>query len=122
VENLDGAKIACDLQKLTPNYMLGAGRSSALGADVRSRVGQADPLLPGALVRGRFWREWLPDIYLKPGLGCLTACVRYLREGRYQMQPIGEEGARDSVTLTTARERPVLPSSSLESSPSTGKK
>jgi hypothetical protein len=34
--------------------------------DVASQVGMADPLLPEALVRGRVWREWLPDIYLNP--------------------------------------------------------
>jgi hypothetical protein len=66
VENPDGAQMAYDLQKLTPNHMLHAGRYSALGADVGSQVGQADPLLPEALVRGRLWREWLPDIYLNP--------------------------------------------------------
>lgn len=66
VENPDGAQMAYDLQKLTPNYMLHAGRYSALGTDVGSQVNQADPLLPEALVRGRLWREWLPDIYLNP--------------------------------------------------------
>jgi hypothetical protein len=66
VENPDGAQLAYDLQKLTPNHMLHAGRYSALGTDVGSQVGQADPLLPEALVRGRLWREWLPDIYLNP--------------------------------------------------------
>jgi len=34
--------------------------------DVASQVGQADPLLPEALVRERVWRDWLPDIYLNP--------------------------------------------------------
>ncbi len=66
VENPDGAQMAYDLQKLTPNYMLHAGRYSALGTDVQSQVNQADPLLPEALVRGRLWRAWLPDIYLNP--------------------------------------------------------
>ena len=66
VENPDGAQMAYDLQKLTPNYMLHAGRYSALGMDVGSQVNQADPLLPEALVRGKLWREWLPDIYLNP--------------------------------------------------------
>jgi hypothetical protein len=46
--------------------MLHAGRYSALGMDVASQVGQADPLLPEALVRGRLWQDWLPDIYLNP--------------------------------------------------------
>jgi hypothetical protein len=46
--------------------MLHAGRYSALGMDVASQVGQADPLLPEARVRGRLWQDWLPDIYLNP--------------------------------------------------------
>jgi hypothetical protein len=66
VENPDGAQMAYDLQQLTPNHMLHAGRYSSLGMDVQSQVGLADPLLPEALVRGRVWRDWLPDIYLNP--------------------------------------------------------
>ena len=66
VENPDGAQMAYDLQKLTPTHMLHAGRYSALGMDVASQVGLADPLLPEALVRGRVWLDWLPDIYLNP--------------------------------------------------------
>jgi hypothetical protein len=66
VENPDGAQMAFELQKLTPTHMLHAGRYSALGMDVASQVGLPDPLLPEALVRGRLWQEWLPDIYLNP--------------------------------------------------------
>uniref|UniRef100_A0A7C3AN39 Peptidase M14 domain-containing protein n=1 Tax=Thermorudis sp. TaxID=1969470 RepID=A0A7C3AN39_9BACT len=66
VENPDGAAIAFELQKLTPTHMLHAGRYSALGMDVASQVGEADPLLPEALVRGKLWSAWLPDIYLNP--------------------------------------------------------
>jgi hypothetical protein len=66
VENPDGAQMAYDLQKLTPTHMLHAGRYSALGMDVASQVGVPDPLLPEALVRGRLWHDWLPDIYLNP--------------------------------------------------------
>ena len=66
VENPDGAQMAYELQKLTPNHMLHAGRYSALGQDVASLVGLADPLLPESLVRTRVWRDWLPDIYLNP--------------------------------------------------------
>ncbi len=66
VENPDGAQMAYDLQKLTPTYMLHAGRYSALGMDVASQVSQSDPLLPEALVRMKVWRDWLPDIYLNP--------------------------------------------------------
>jgi len=64
VENPDGAQMAFDLAKLTPNHMLHAGRYSALGQDVGS--GAASGLLPESLVRGKIWREWLPDIYLNP--------------------------------------------------------
>jgi hypothetical protein len=66
VENPDGAQMAYDLQKLTPTHMLHAGRYSALGMDVASQVGVADPLLPESLVRTRVWLDWLPDIYLNP--------------------------------------------------------
>ena len=66
VENPDGAAMADELQKLTPNHMLHAGRYSALGMDVGSQVNNPDPLLPEALVRNRVWRDWLPDIYLNP--------------------------------------------------------
>ena len=66
VENPDGAPMAYELQKLTPTHMLHAGRYSALGMDVASQVGLPDPLLPESLVRGRVWRDWLPDIYLNP--------------------------------------------------------
>jgi hypothetical protein len=61
VQNPDGAAISFELQKLTPNHMLHAGRYSALGSDVGSST-----LLPESEVVGRVWREWLPDIYLNP--------------------------------------------------------
>ena len=63
VMNPDGAEMAYELQKLTPTWMLHAGRYSALGMDVTSR---AAGLLPEAEVEGRLWRQWLPDIYLNP--------------------------------------------------------
>jgi hypothetical protein len=63
VMNPDGAEMAFELQKLTPTYMLHAGRYSALGMDVTSRAGG---LLPEAEVEGKLWRAWLPDIYLNP--------------------------------------------------------
>jgi hypothetical protein len=63
VMNPDGAQMAYDLQKLTPTWMLHAGRYSALGMDITSR---AVGLLPEAEVEGRLWRQWLPDIYLNP--------------------------------------------------------
>jgi uncharacterized membrane protein YgcG len=60
--NPDGAQMAYDLQKLTPNHMLHAGRYSALGQDVESN----SAILPESQIRGKVWREWLPDIYLNP--------------------------------------------------------
>ena len=61
--NPDGAEMAYELQKLTPTWMLHAGRYSALGMDITSR---AIGLLPEAEVEGKLWRQWLPDIYLNP--------------------------------------------------------
>lgn len=63
VTNPDGAAMAFELQKLTPNHMLHAGRYSALGTDVG---GGETALLPESRVRPKIWREWLPDIFLNP--------------------------------------------------------
>jgi murein tripeptide amidase MpaA len=61
--NPDGAAMAYELQKMTPTWMLHAGRYSALGMDITSR---AIGLLPEAEIEGKLWRQWLPDIYLNP--------------------------------------------------------
>ena len=58
--------MAFDLQKLTPNHMLHAGRYSALGHG-RRRQRRADPVC----CRNRWCAAgcgatWLPDIYLNP--------------------------------------------------------
>ena len=37
------------------------------------------------------------------------ANVKYLRDGRYTVQRIEEDAARDAVSLTTVRIRPVMP-------------
>ena len=37
------------------------------------------------------------------------ANVKYLRDGQYSVQRIDEDAARDRVSLTTIRVRPVLP-------------
>jgi hypothetical protein len=37
------------------------------------------------------------------------ANVKYLRDGHYTVQRIEEDGARDAVSLTTVRIRPVMP-------------
>lgn len=64
MENPDGAELAYNLQKLTPNHSLHAGRYTSLGIDVGYQVGAARPLLPEAKVRKNLYDRWLPDIYL----------------------------------------------------------
>jgi hypothetical protein len=64
LENPDGASLAFDLQKITPDHSLHAGRYSSLGLEIGYQVGAAKPILPEAKVRRDLNAEWLPDIYL----------------------------------------------------------
>ncbi len=64
---------------------------------------------------------WL-DLVTRPGFGYLVACIKYLQEGSYEVQRIGEESGRDSVSLTTFRARPVMPAKRAEPSPVVKKK
>ncbi|MGD2246054.1 MAG: M14 family metallopeptidase [Candidatus Aminicenantes bacterium] len=64
LENPDGAKLAYQLQELTPFHSLHAGRYTSLGIDVGYQVSSSKPLLPEAKVRGTLYNKWLPDIYL----------------------------------------------------------
>jgi hypothetical protein len=66
ITNPDGAQLAYDLQKITPNHMLHAGYLGALGVDATSGAGQQDPLYPEAKVRPLLRRTWLPDAFLNP--------------------------------------------------------
>jgi hypothetical protein len=52
--------------------------------------------------------EWL-NLVAKAGFSYLMASVKYLRDGQYTVQRIEEDGARDTVSLTTVRIRPVMP-------------
>ncbi|HSL21987.1 MAG TPA: M14 family metallopeptidase [Vicinamibacterales bacterium] len=52
--------------------------------------------------------DWLA-LVTRAGFSYLMAAVGYLRDGRYTIERIGEEGQRDSVSLTLLRVRPVLP-------------
>jgi hypothetical protein len=52
--------------------------------------------------------EWL-NLVAKAGFSYLMANVKYLRDGQYAVQRIEEDAARDSVSLTTVRIRPVRP-------------
>jgi hypothetical protein len=64
LENPDGASLAFDLQQLTPDHSLHAGRYSSLGLEIGYQTGAAKPILPEAKVRRDLNAEWLPDIYL----------------------------------------------------------
>jgi len=52
--------------------------------------------------------EWL-NLTAKAGLSYLMASVKYLRDGHYTVHRIEEDAARDSVSITTVRIRPVMP-------------
>jgi hypothetical protein len=51
---------------------------------------------------------WL-DLVTKPGFSFLMAHVKYLRDGRYKVERIEEDGQRDSTSITLLRVRPVRP-------------
>ena len=52
--------------------------------------------------------QWL-NLVSKAGFSYLMASVKYLRDGQYTVHRIEEDGARDAVSLTTVRIRPVMP-------------
>lgn len=52
--------------------------------------------------------EWL-TLVTKPGFSFLMAHVKYLRDGRYKVERIEEDGQRDSTSITLLRVRPVRP-------------
>jgi hypothetical protein len=64
--NPDGAQLAYDLYRLTPDYILHAGYLGPLGQDITSGSGDDHPLYPESRVRGRLWEAWLPDVFLNP--------------------------------------------------------
>ena len=64
--NPDGAQLAYDLYRITPDYILHAGYLASLGMDVTSGAGQDFPIYPESKVRGQLWERWLPDIFLNP--------------------------------------------------------
>jgi hypothetical protein len=66
ITNPDGAQLAYDMQKATPNYMLHAGYLGSLGVDMTAAQNDPDPMYPETLVRPALWRSWLPDIFLNP--------------------------------------------------------
>ncbi len=63
--NPDGAQLAYDLYRITPDYILHAGYLGSLGVDA-SAGGGSFPLYPESRVRRELWERWLPDIFLNP--------------------------------------------------------
>jgi hypothetical protein len=66
ITNPDGAQLAYDLYKITPDYSLHAGYLGSLGADATSGGNDPDAIYPESQVRPRLWRTWLPDLFLNP--------------------------------------------------------
>ncbi len=64
--NPDGAQLAYDLYRITPDYILHAGYLASLGMDATSGGSQDFPIYPESKVRGQLWERWLPDIFLNP--------------------------------------------------------
>ena len=65
ITNPDGAQLAYDLYKITPDYMLHAGYLGPLGVSLVTRW-DSDPIYPESKHRVQLWRTWLPDIFLNP--------------------------------------------------------
>ena len=63
--NPDGAQLAYDLYRITPDYILHAGYLGSLGVDA-SVGGGSFPIYPESRVRRELWERWLPDIFLNP--------------------------------------------------------
>jgi hypothetical protein len=66
ITNPDGAQVAYDLYKITPDYMLHAGYLGSLGVDVTNQQWEQDPMYPESTIRADIWRQWLPDVFLNP--------------------------------------------------------
>ena len=63
INNPDGAQLAYEMYKVNPDFMLHAGRSGALGADVGSGSSR-DSRYPEAGIVYRIREAWLPDIVI----------------------------------------------------------
>ncbi len=64
--NPDGAQLAYDLYRITPDFILHAGYLGSLGIDATTGSRDDHPIYPEAPVRNRLWGRWLPDIFLNP--------------------------------------------------------
>jgi hypothetical protein len=63
--NPDGAQLAYDLYKITPDYLLHPGYLGPLGVSLVTRW-DSDPVYPESRVRAKLWKMWLPDVFLNP--------------------------------------------------------
>lgn len=66
VTNPDGAELAMDLAKITPDNMLHAGYHASLTADMVTGQWDEDPVYPESRTRRQLWEAWLPDGFLNP--------------------------------------------------------
>jgi hypothetical protein len=64
ITNPDGARLAYEMQKINPDFMLHAGYLGALGVDATSGSNLEDPIYPESKVRPKLMETWLPDIYV----------------------------------------------------------
>jgi hypothetical protein len=60
--------------------------------------------------------KWL-DLVTKPGLSYVLTHVKFLRDGRYTVERIEEDGQRDATSVTLLRVRPVRPGASPSTRP-----
>jgi hypothetical protein len=64
ITNPDGARLAWEMQRVNPDFMLHAGYLGALGVDATSGAGSDDPIYPESRVRPELQETWLPDIFM----------------------------------------------------------
>lgn len=64
ITNPDGARLAVEMQEVTPDFMLHAGYLGSLGVDATAGERDDDPVYPESQVRRRIRETWLPDIYI----------------------------------------------------------
>ncbi|MDR3698961.1 MAG: M14 family zinc carboxypeptidase [Candidatus Sulfopaludibacter sp.] len=66
ITNPDGAQLAVDLAKITPDNMLHPGYHGSLAADVSAGQTETDPIYPESRTRKQLIDAWLPDAFLNP--------------------------------------------------------
>ncbi len=62
ITNPDGARLAYEMQRENPDFMLHAGYLGALGVDVTAGSSGDDPIYPESRARPELQETWLPDI------------------------------------------------------------